>query len=404
MSAITRDGSASALYMKFDKILPSAQGMAIWGDFAFQLFHTGQCAVFDLKSGDPEPLCTFPLGSFNEGTPADEYTNHANQCMFSNVHRDGNPVPLLYVTIGHGTGADEDGYYYRCAVEDLHLEYGPDGRVIGGRSECLQIISYKDGPLEGMPWIKPCWGCPAWFVDSVAVAATPDEEIGRGPDHVDIKKFGAKFAFTVDGSSPEEFSYETFNAAHAEVIIKGVSIHPGDAKGKLVNASTVAFAFDRALPEKQRPEFTCGREGFNHLVGVMGSVDEAKMHYIIRNHDKNLLESQKKDFEKAKAAVEKAFPGCKVELKIENDYRNMREVIDQHPEVLEAAFKGYKRVGIEPKIDPIRGGTDGAGFSFMGCPCPNLGTGSYNHHGRFEYLDVNEFHQMIDLVVAILSE
>ena len=238
----------------------------------------------------------------------------------------------------------------------------------------------------------------------IRVCFTPDEEIGRGPDHVDIKKFGAKFAFTVDGSSPEEFSYETFNAAHAEVIIKGVSIHPGDAKGKLVNASTVAFAFDRALPEKQRPEFTCGREGFNHLVGVMGSVDEAKMHYIIRNHDKNLLESQKKDFEKAKAVVEKAFPGCKVELKIENDYRNMREVIDQHPEVLETAFKGYKRVGIEPKIDPIRGGTDGAGFSFMGCPCPNLGTGSYNHHGRFEYLDVNEFHQMIDLVVAILSE
>ena len=154
------------LHMRFDKPFHSSQGMAVWEDYAFQLYHTGQCAIYDLKSRDSRPLTCFPLGSANEGNPSPAFTNHANQCMFSDVHRDGNPVPLLYVTIGHGTGADEDGYYYRCAVEDLHLEYGPDGRVIGGRSECLQIISYKDGPMEGMPWIKPCWGCPAWFVDN----------------------------------------------------------------------------------------------------------------------------------------------------------------------------------------------------------------------------------------------
>ena len=154
------------LHMRFKKPWPSAQGMAVWGDFAFQLFHTGQCAVFDLKSGDPEPLCTFPLGSFNEGTPADEYTNHANQCMFSAVHRNGNPLPLLYVTIGRGIGADADGYHYRCAVEDIRLEYDADGRPVGGSAEWIQTISYRDGDMAGLPWKQPCWGCPAWFVDN----------------------------------------------------------------------------------------------------------------------------------------------------------------------------------------------------------------------------------------------
>ena len=159
-------GEPMKLHMRFKKPWPSAQGMAIWGDFAFQLFHTGQCAVFDLKSGDPEPLCTFPLGSFNEGTPADEYTNHANQCMFSAVHRNGNPLPLLYVTIGCGIGADVDGYYYRCAVEDIRLEYDADGRPVGGSAEWIQTISYRDGDMAGLPWKQPCWGCPAWFVDN----------------------------------------------------------------------------------------------------------------------------------------------------------------------------------------------------------------------------------------------
>lgn len=154
------------LHMRFEKPVRSAQGMAILNDLAFQLFHTGQCAVFDLKSGNSHPLAFFPLGSANTGEPNEAYINHSNQCMFSDVHRNSNPLPLLYVTTGFGIGADEDGFFYRCAVEDIRLTLDHDGRVTGGSAECLQTISYKDGPMDGLPYTKPCWGCPAWFVDN----------------------------------------------------------------------------------------------------------------------------------------------------------------------------------------------------------------------------------------------
>ena len=159
------DNQDLRLHMRFDKPVRSAQGMAIWNDLAFQLFHTGQCAVFDLKNRNPHPLVFFPLGSANAGDPNDAYTNHANQCMFSDMHRNGNPIPLLYVTIGYGTGADEDGYYYRCAVEDIRLQTDAAGQIIGGSSECIQVISFQVGPMDGLPFVQPCWGCPAWFVD-----------------------------------------------------------------------------------------------------------------------------------------------------------------------------------------------------------------------------------------------
>lgn len=236
----------------------------------------------------------------------------------------------------------------------------------------------------------------------ICVCFTPDEEIGRGPDHFDAKKFGAKYAYTVDGDTPYDIAYETFNAASATVKIQGKAIHPGEAKGKLINAQTVAMAFDRALPEKQRPEFTEGHEGFNHLVGMEGSVEEATLHYILRNHDKTKLAQQKEDFAKAKSDVEQAYPGAKIELTITDSYRNMKEVLDVHPEALEKAREAFRKLGLTPTSKPIRGGTDGATFSFKGCPTPNLGTGSYNHHGRFEYLSVSEFETMIEIVKTIL--
>ena len=232
---------------------------------------------------------------------------------------------------------------------------------------------------------------------------TPDEEIGRGPDHFDAKRFGAKYAYTIDGGIYDEIAMENFNAAHAIIRIKGVSIHPGEAKGKLVNASTVAFAFDRALPERKRPEYTSGREGFNHCTSIEGEVDHAELHYIIRNHDRELLEEQKKEFHLAKEEVLKMFPKANIEIEIKDDYRNMLEVFEEHPEAIEKAKKAFAEMGISPRFVPIRGGTDGATFSFKGCPTPNLGTGSYNHHGRFEYLSVKEFETMIEIVNRILK-
>ena len=231
---------------------------------------------------------------------------------------------------------------------------------------------------------------------------TPDEEIGRGPDHFDAETFGAKYAYTIDGSQIDEIAYETFNAAHADIVIHGISIHPGEAKGKLVNAQTVAFRLDSLLPSSERPETTDGHEGFYHLVGIKGNVDTASLHYILRDHDRAMLEKRKAVIREAAESFEKLYPGIKIDVTIKDDYRNMKEVLDVHPEAVEKATAAFKSLGIKPVYPPIRGGTDGATFSFKGCPTPNLGTGSYNHHGRFEYLSVPEFDQMIEIVKTML--
>lgn len=154
------------LYMRYNKILPSAQGMAIFDDMAFLLHHTGECALYDLVSRAAEPLARFPLASHNAGTPTKDYINHSNQCMFSGEHLEGNPLPLLYVTAGYGTGRDQDGYFYRCAVEDIHLEREADGRVRRAESRLVQTVTFTGEGMEGTGYEMPCWGCPAWFVDN----------------------------------------------------------------------------------------------------------------------------------------------------------------------------------------------------------------------------------------------
>jgi len=231
-----------------------------------------------------------------------------------------------------------------------------------------------------------------------------DEEIGRGADHFDAKKLGAKYAYTIDGGKFDEIAIETFNAAHADVTIQGFAIHPGEAKGKLLNASTLAFEFDRLLPALKRPEYTENREGFNHLISINGTVEEANMHYIIRNHDKFKLEEQKEEFIKAANLIKEKYPNAKIKVDIKDDYRNMKEILDKHPEAIETAKKAFEKLNITPCFPPIRGGTDGATFSFKGCPTPNLGTGSYNHHGRYEYLSIKEFNLMIEIVKEIMKK
>lgn len=237
----------------------------------------------------------------------------------------------------------------------------------------------------------------------ISILFTPDEEIGRGPEHFNKEKFGADYAYTIDGDFVDQIDIETFNAAHADIVIHGISIHPGEAKGKMVNAARLIGEFDSLLSPNERPELTEGHEGFNHLVSCKGTVDEAEMHYIIRNHDKNRLNAQKEEFMAAKEALLAKYPGISVELTIGDDYRNMYEVLEKDDRAIKHAVAVYKSIGIEPKHKPIRGGTDGASFSFMGCPTPNLGTGSYNHHGRFEYLSVSDFKKMIEIVTALVK-
>ena len=237
----------------------------------------------------------------------------------------------------------------------------------------------------------------------ISILFTPDEEIGRGPEHFDVKKFGADYAYTIDGDYIDQIDIETFNAAHADIVIKGVSIHPGEAKGKMVNAARLIGEFDNLLDKNERPELTDGHDGFNHLVEASGNVDQSNLHYIIRNHDKNKLEKQKQEFIEAKNTLLQKYPNIKIDIDIVDDYKNMYEVLQNDDRAIKHAVNVYKSLGINPKHVPIRGGTDGATFTFKGCPTPNLGTGSYNHHGRYEYLAVSDYLKMIDIVIALVS-
>lgn len=237
----------------------------------------------------------------------------------------------------------------------------------------------------------------------IAILFTCDEEIGRGPEHFSAEKFGAEWAYTIDGLSPYNIECDNFNAANANILVKGFGVHPGEAKGKLVNASRVLIEFDSLLKENERPEYTDGRDGFNHLLYMQGDTLKAMAHYIIRNHDSALFERQKEEFLAARDFLLKKYPHAEIEVTIKGDYRNMKEVLDKDPRAIIHAEKVFKSMGLTPNYPPIRGGTDGATFSYLGCPCPNLGTGSYNHHGKYEYLVVEEFNLMIEIVKNIVK-
>ena len=228
---------------------------------------------------------------------------------------------------------------------------------------------------------------------------TPDEEIGRGAEEFDRKKFAAKFAYTFDGSEPNVINIETFNAKSATVDIVGKSIHPGDAKGIMLLNEFISM-----LPSKMVPSKTSGHQGFNHLIEMNGNVDKAHMHYIIRNHNRTKLEKQAKQFEIIASYLQSKYPSAKIELKITDSYNNMLEVIKEKPECKEFIEKVYNKLGIEYKFEPVRGGTDGATFSFKGCPTPNLGTGSYNHHGPYEFAVLEEMEELARIGVEIFKK
>lgn len=235
----------------------------------------------------------------------------------------------------------------------------------------------------------------------MAILFTPDEEIGRGPEHFDVKKYRAKYAYTIDGADPKLISVENFNAKAAHIVITGKSIHPGEGKGKLVNAILLLNEFVSLLPKDMIPYKTEGREGFNHIVYIYGDVEHAEADYILRNHDAKILEKQTKDFISIKDRIAKEYPDAKIEVSLRDQYRNMLEVIEKHPECKETIEAIYNKLGLPFEYEATRGGTDGATFSFLGCPCPNLGTGSYNHHGRYEFAVLEEMELMVKIVKEI---
>lgn len=239
----------------------------------------------------------------------------------------------------------------------------------------------------------------------IAIAFTPDEEVGAGVDYFDVAKMGADFAYTVDGGGIGEIEYENFNAASAKVHFSGVMVHPGDAKNKMKNAAGIACEFEAALPYEEKPEYTEGYEGFYHLLHMSGETESADLTYIIRDHDKAKFEAKKAFMEQLTAEFNKKYGEGTVTLTLSDSYYNMKEKIeDGYLFLIDAAKDKMEELGIVPKVQPIRGGTDGARLSFMGLPCPNLCTGGHNYHGRYEFVCVESMRKIVDLLLKLATD
>lgn len=237
----------------------------------------------------------------------------------------------------------------------------------------------------------------------IKIAFTPDEEVGRGVEHFDTAKFGAKYAYTIDGGEIGELEYENFNAASATLLIHGTNIHPGYAKGKMINAARIAMEIDSMIPKDERPENTEGYQGFYHLTGMTAKVEEATMHYIIRDHNNDKFLQRKANLTAIAQSINNKYGPSTVEITITDSYYNMREMIEPHMHIVEKAIQAMTDCDVVPKVRPIRGGTDGASLSFKGIPCPNIFAGGHNFHGRYEYLPAPSMMKAADVIVRIIT-
>lgn len=270
-------------------------------------------------------------------------------------------------------------------VTDGTTLLGADDKA--GIAEIVTAVAY----LQAHPEIKH---------GKIRIAFNPDEEIGQGAHKFDVARFGADFAYTMDGGAVGELEFENFNAASAKVIIRGRNVHPGSAKHKMINSMRVATQFIVMLPRWETPEHTEGYEGFYHLVGIEGTVEQTVLTYIIRDHDRARFESRKKEIEHLVRKTNTEYPGC-ASVEIRDQYYNMREKIEPVMHVVELAEKAMREAGVQPKVQPIRGGTDGAQLSFKGLPCPNIFAGGENFHGRYEYVAIPSMEKATDVIVNI---
>ena len=306
-------------------------------------------------------------------------------------HYDGGPVtlangdvldPAVFPVVAKAKGK-------RLIVTDGNTSLGADDKA--GVSEimtaCEQLLAH-----------------PEWKHGKICVGFTPDEEIGRGADLFDVPAFGADFAYTVDGGPVGEISYENFNAASGLVTVHGRSVHPGSAKGIMLNASLVAMEFAGLLPPAERPEHTEGYEGFFHLCDMKGQEETATLQYIIRDHDRVRFESRKEQFQDIAALLNDKYGAGTVEVAVKDSYYNMRELIEPRMEIVERVNAAYRAAGVAPVSEPIRGGTDGARLTYMGLPTPNIATGGMNFHGRFECIAVEDMDTMVEVILGIVAE
>jgi len=261
----------------------------------------------------------------------------------------------------------------------------------------------KAGVAEIMSAVEYIVEHPEFKHGEIKIGFTPDEEIGRGVDKFDVEKFGAKYAYTMDGGQIGELEYENFNAASAKIHIQGRNVHPGYAKDKMINAIIIAMELNGMLPVQQRPEFTSGYEGFFHIVGISGAVEEASVSYIIRDHSMAKFEQKKALMKDVVTFINAKYGEGTAVLEMKDQYYNMREQVEPHYHIIEKAIKAMEMADIKPMVQPIRGGTDGARLSFMGLPCPNIFAGGHNFHGKLEYLPLQSMEKASQVVLNIIS-
>ena len=235
----------------------------------------------------------------------------------------------------------------------------------------------------------------------IRIAFNPDEEIGMGAHHFDVERFGCEWAYTMDGGDVGELEFENFNAASAKIQIKGISVHPGYAKDKMVNANLLAMELAQMLPADETPETTEGYQGFYHLLGVQGSVEKAQMHYIIRDHDRERFEDRKRMITNCVARMNEKYGEGTVTAEVKDQYYNMKEKIDPQMHVIDLVLHAMQDCGVAPKVKPIRGGTDGAQLSFKGLPCPNIFAGGVNFHGPYEFVPIQSMEKAMQVIVKI---
>ena len=261
----------------------------------------------------------------------------------------------------------------------------------------------KAGVAEIMAAAEYIMEHPEFKHGPIKIGFTPDEEIGRGVVKFDVKKFGADYGYTMDGGEIGELEFENFNAASAKIHIQGRNVHPGYAKGKMRNAILIATELSALLPVEQRPEYTEGYEGFFHIIAFNGSVEEADIAYIIRDHDRSRFEDKKRLISECCDFINKKFGEGTVTLTLKDQYYNMREQVEPHFHVVETAIKAIEMAGIKPKVQPIRGGTDGANLSFKGLPCPNIFAGGHNFHGKMEFLPLESMEKASEVILNIIK-
>ena len=271
-------------------------------------------------------------------------------------------------------------------VTDGHTLLGADDKA--GIAEIVQAMCYLRDHKE----IRH---------GDIRIAFNPDEEIGMGAHHFDVEKFGCEWAYTMDGGDVGELEFENFNAASAKITIKGISVHPGYAKGKMVNANALAAEFAKMLPADETPETTEGYQGFYHLLGIQSNIEEAKLSYIIRDHDRNLFEDRKRFIQRCADQMNEKYGEGTVVCDVKDQYYNMKEKIDPQMHVIDIVLHAMQACEVAPKVRPIRGGTDGAQLSFKGLPCPNIFAGGVNFHGPYEFVSIQSMEKAMQVVVRI---